>query len=95
MEQRACLRAVVRGRVQGVNFRHFVADKATLFGLRGTVRNLPDGTSLEIHAEGARGSLLSLLEHLHRGPRGAMVERVEAEWTQFQGTYRSFTIAGY
>ena len=95
MEQKAYLRAVIRGRVQGVNFRRFVADKATLFGLQGTVRNLPDGTSLEVHAEGARVGLLSLLEHLHHGPRGAMVERVETEWAQFKGTYRGFTIADY
>ena len=86
---------MVTGRVQGVDFRRFVVNRAVALRLQGTAKNLPDGSSLEVHAEGLRGDLLSLLEHLHRGPRGALVEHVETEWSEFQGLRRGFTITGY
>lgn len=44
--------AVVRGRVQGVGYRYFVADCAQKTGITGFVRNLPDG-SVMIVAEGS------------------------------------------
>ena len=40
METRKC---VVHGRVQGVGFRWFVTRNAKDLGVRGTVRNRPDG----------------------------------------------------
>ncbi|HZL86426.1 MAG TPA: acylphosphatase, partial [Candidatus Krumholzibacteria bacterium] len=48
MEQ-AALRFVVRGRVQGVGFRVFVAQQAHQLGVRGYARNQPDG-SVEVVA---------------------------------------------
>ena len=92
-EDKAHLHAVVRGRVQGVNFRRFVMEKATLLGLRGTVGNLPDGASVQVHAEGSRERLETLLEHLHRGPRGALVVDVVEEWGRFTGNYEVFTFS--
>ncbi|TLZ84204.1 MAG: acylphosphatase [Methanobacteriota archaeon] len=41
MESRATV--IFRGRVQGVYFRANCAEKAESLGLRGYVRNLPDG----------------------------------------------------
>src|SRR3989304_2552776 len=41
----ASLRAVLRGRVQGVGFRDYVYTRARFLGLTGYVRNLPDGPS--------------------------------------------------
>ncbi len=41
----------VRGRVQGVGFRWWTRRKASDLGLRGTVRNRPDG-SVEVHVAG-------------------------------------------
>lgn len=40
--------AVAKGRVQGVGYRHFVAECAHATGVHGTVKNLPDGTVLII-----------------------------------------------
>lgn len=90
-EDKAHLHVVLRGRVQGVNFRHFVMEKATLLGLRGTVGNLPNGMSLEVHAEGPRKGLEALLEHLRRGPQGALVTEVMEERSRFTGDYKDFT----
>ncbi|HEY8491055.1 MAG TPA: acylphosphatase [Dehalococcoidia bacterium] len=89
---RAALRAVVRGRVQGVGFRQFVEWQARRAGLVGWVRNLPDGASVEVAAEGPRPALEDLLRALYQGPRLARVESVEAEWGPAAGRFRDFEI---
>jgi acylphosphatase len=69
-------RWVVRGRVQGVGFRYFVASKATEMGIAGWVRNESDGT-VQVYAVGAPDLLDKLAGHLHIGPRMAEVRGVE------------------
>ncbi len=64
------------GRVQGVGFRWFTVTTARELGLRGSVRNLPDG-AVEVHAEGAAEGLAALRGRLERGPSAARVERVD------------------
>lgn len=86
------LRAVVHGRVQGVNFRAYTADHARRLGLAGTVRNLPDGRSVAVDAEGEGQSLERLIAALHEGPRFAWVERVEVEWLPATGAERDFRV---
>jgi acylphosphatase len=66
----------VRGVVQGVGFRWSAARRAESLGLRGWVKNCPDG-SVEAAAEGTSSSLDRFEEWLRHGPRGAMVDRVE------------------
>ncbi|MCS7275961.1 MAG: acylphosphatase [Dehalococcoidia bacterium] len=89
----ASLRAIVRGRVQGVGFRDFVWRRARFLGLSGYVRNLPDGRSVEVVAEGERQALEQLLEYLREGPRAARVDEVEVHWGQPSGGYPDFAIA--
>ncbi|MEX2598915.1 MAG: acylphosphatase [Dehalococcoidia bacterium] len=74
------LHAFVHGRVQGVFFRQTTESQAHRLGLRGWVRNLPDGNTVEVLAQGARQELEELLSFLHHGPPGANVEQVKAEW---------------
>ena len=73
----AVRRLLVRGRVQGVGFRAFVARHAHRLGIDGWVRNRSDGT-VEVVAA-APGALDQLEEQLRTGPRFAHVERVERE----------------
>jgi acylphosphatase len=73
------MRAIVRGRVQGVGFRYFVLRRAEALGLRGWVRNLPDGRQVEIEAEGAEEAVESLLAAVRQGPLGARVDEVVVE----------------
>jgi acylphosphatase len=87
------LRAVVRGRVQGVNFRHFVFTRGRILRLRGYVRNLPDGRSVEVVAEGPRGDLEQLLAHVREGPRMARVDSVDVEWREATGGVGEFDVA--
>ena len=70
-------RFLVRGLVQGVGFRWFVARQARALGLTGYTRNLPDG-AVEVLARGADGVVLGRLEQLlTRGPQHARVDAVE------------------
>ncbi len=85
-------RAVVRGRVQGVNFRDFVCRRALFLRLNGYVRNLPDSRSVEVVAEGQRADLEQLLEYLREGPTRARVDAVDVEWGKATGTYQDFGI---
>ncbi len=45
---------IIKGRVQGVWFRESTRREAVSLGIKGWVRNLPDGT-VEVLAEGGEG----------------------------------------
>ena len=69
-------RVVVHGHVQGVYFRESVRRLAAREGVRGWVANRPDG-AVEAVLEGAPAAVEQAIELCRRGPRGAVVERVE------------------
>ena len=71
-------RAVVTGRVQGVGYRFFAERAARELGVRGWVRNLPDG-SVEALAEGDDDAIASFLARLRQGPHGSRVEALAEE----------------
>jgi acylphosphatase len=66
----------VRGQVQGVGFRYFVAQNANTLGVRGWVRNDDDG-SVEVFAVGTPAQLSELAGFLWKGPRWAEVRGVD------------------
>jgi len=70
-------RFLVSGIVQGVGYRYFAARAARSLGIRGFVRNLPDG-KVEVVAAGTEEALLELHEVLRRGPAGASVDGATA-----------------
>lgn len=67
---------LLRGRVQGVGFRWSTTQTAGDLGVRGTVRNRPDGR-VEVHAEGSAEAMDEFESWLHDGPRSARVDSVE------------------
>ena len=73
-----CVRAVVSGRVQGVWFRESTRQCAEELGVRGTVRNLPDGR-VEAVLAGDGAAVAAALEFLRDGPPMARVDRIEVE----------------
>ena len=91
MVHSAAVRLVLRGRVQGVNFRDFAMREAGVMGLTGYVRNMPDG-SLEVTAEGRRSVVLHFIEELMSGPPGAKVIATDTEWLEPSGAYPDFSI---
>lgn len=78
------LRAVVRGRVQGVGFRWFAERNAQSLGIHGWVRNRPDGT-VETLAEGEEKAVGEYLARLSRGPSGSRVDEVVVEEAAGEG----------
>lgn len=86
------VRALIYGLVQGVGLRYSVQRKASQLGLTGFVKNLPDG-SVELVAEGEEDLINELIEYVKTGIRWARVEKVELEWSEWEGKYRRFEIA--
>lgn len=84
------LQAFARGRVQGVGYRDFVERRASSLGLCGYVRNLSDGRTVEVVAEGPRDKLERLVENLRLGPGGAYVHEVEQRWGEATGHFTGF-----
>lgn len=74
----AAVRLMVRGRVQGVGFRQFVAEEAEAHGLRGWVRNRRDG-AVEALVVGGDDTIATFTEVVQRGPGSARVEQLVAE----------------
>lgn len=66
----------VSGRVQGVGFRWFVVGEAERLGLRGWVRNAPDG-SVEVEVAGPQESVDALRVRLEMGPPSSRVTHVQ------------------
>jgi acylphosphatase len=68
----------VHGKVQGIFFREGAKTEAEKLGIKGFVKNDPDGT-VYIEVEGEEGALKEFLGWCERGPQGAEVEKVESD----------------
>lgn len=90
--RRACLHCTVTGRVQGVGFRAFTAARAREFGLVGWVRNLENGRSVEVWAEGNDVSLDRLRLELASGPGGSRVDELACSVCEPTGGFRDFDV---
>jgi acylphosphatase len=80
----------ITGKVQGVSFRQTTKAVADQMGVRGMVRNVPDG-SLYIEAEGDNVRLEVFLEWCHEGPDRSKIENVEVQEGELKN-YRNFEI---
>jgi acylphosphatase len=89
---RVSLKVLVHGRVQGVYFRDFTCRKAAEYGLSGYVKNLSDGRTVEVYAEGEKSALEQLISHLRVGSPSASVEEISISWGEYSGEYGSFDI---
>ena len=83
---------IVRGRVQGVFFRASMRDIALANGVKGWVRNLPDGRSVEAVLEGDWDNVEKVVCWSLRGPPGARVEAVEIKFGEYKGEFKTFEI---
>ncbi len=86
------MRLAIRGSVQGVGFRMATRHRALALGLRGWVRNEPDG-QVAVHAEGGADAIDRLLEFLAEGPPGAHVDEIELADVATEG-HEQFAIRG-
>ncbi|MBX3664924.1 MAG: acylphosphatase [Burkholderiales bacterium] len=79
----------VRGRVQGVGYRNYIAYKAGVLGIRGWVRNRSDG-SVEAMVQGAAEAVAEIIRCAQRGPRAARVDGVET--AEGSGDFSGFSL---
>ena len=84
----------ISGRVQGVGYRHFTRQVADKLGIKGYVRNLPDGR-VEVVAQ-AKPELIEIFKkELKRGPLWAdvknleeyIIEKSDVEFSDFRVTF--------
>lgn len=85
------LQIIVSGEVQGVGYRYYTQMKAIQFGIKGWVRNLPEGR-VEILASGTREDLDFFIEEIRRGNPFSTVNQIEVLETDKTEAYQSFAI---
>lgn len=68
---------LISGHVQGVGFRWWTRQRAEALGIRGMVRNLPDGR-VRVDAEGNAAALARFRDLLREGPSTAQVAEIES-----------------
>ncbi len=83
--------ATVFGRVQGVGFRYYAAEKAKSLGIRGFVKNNSDGT-VEVLAQGREDVLRKFEDWLRQGPSSATVKEAKVSREKESHSYREFSI---
>lgn len=81
----------ISGKVQGVWFRKNAQIVADQLGVKGFVRNEPDG-SVYLEAEGAPEPLERFIEWCGKGPERSEVKKVEAEQTAELRDFDAFRI---
>lgn len=91
MTARKRVRVVISGLVQGVFFRESTRRQAEALGVKGWVRNNPDGT-VEAVFEGYPTQVDEAVRWCRRGPPGAEVEEVEVVEEPYRGEFDRFAI---
>ena len=81
---------IIKGKVQGVFFRASAKAVADQLGVKGTVRNDPNG-DVVIEAEADQSTLDLFLDFCHEGPEDAKVTSVETNEGELKN-YRNFEV---
>lgn len=82
---------VIKGQVQGVNFRWYTLRTARNYSIKGTVQNLWD-SDVEVYAQGEPENIRIFEEFLHEGPTFARVTDVSKEEFELEQVYEIFEI---
>lgn len=77
--------------MQGVGFRYTVESAALELGLKGWVRNLPDGR-VEALCEGPEKTLKKFLDQIAGGPMKRYIQKTDAAWGSAAGELGDFQI---
>ncbi len=80
----------IHGKVQGVGFRYYTHKKANELGVKGFVKNLPDG-SVYVEAESGAEILEQFVNWCQEGPSWARVSKVDRQDCPVNG-YPDFTV---
>ncbi|RMH60284.1 MAG: acylphosphatase [Zetaproteobacteria bacterium] len=91
MTQVISIRVYVSGKVQGVGYRYWTRSMAQRFGLRGWVRNTPDGR-VEALLVGECTAVKMMLALMRQGPPAARVTCLVHEPAKLENAYSGFQI---
>lgn len=81
----------VIGFVQGVGFRRYIKKKALSLGLKGWIKNLPDGR-VEILAQGSKEDIAKLIKIAEKGNILSFVKGVVVDWQKDEENFSDFEI---
>ena len=81
----------IKGEVQGVFYRQSAKEEASRLGLRGWVKNLPDG-AVAADAEGPAEAVDAFIRWCRRGPPSARVTDVEVTEQKASGEFKTFSV---
>ena len=91
MTQKIQIRAEITGRVQGVFFRARTKTEADRIGIKGWVRNRPDGT-VEAIFEGDPETVSQMVDWCKKGPSLSRVDHVYIEALKNLSNFQTFDI---
>jgi acylphosphatase len=84
-------KVIVKGIVQGVNFRYYTHRQAVRYNVTGWVRNLPDGSVAALF-EGEEQDVEAMAQWCRHGPPSAQVTELIVQPEEYQGEFSSFSI---
>jgi acylphosphatase len=85
------VKVIVKGIVQGVNFRYYSQRQAAKFSITGWVKNLPDGSVAGVF-EGDEQDVEAMVQWCRRGPPSAHVAELIAQPEEYRGEFSSFSV---
>lgn len=85
------LHLIIKGRVQGVFYRHNTKKKALELNLKGYVKNLPDGT-VEVIAEAPEDKLKLFIDWCWHGSPFSKVDDIDVKWSDSKDEYTDFSV---
>jgi len=91
MEEQTRARVIISGRVQGVFFRVETQRAAERIGVKGWVRNQPDGTVAAVF-EGSKQNVDRAIQWCWQGSPMSAVTDVAVQWEPPSGQYDAFDI---
>ncbi len=72
------VKAVIKGRVQGVGYRYYILMQARNLGVTGYVKNRQDG-SVEVYAQGDWQALKEFIDRVRNPPRPINVREISVQ----------------
>ena len=82
---------IIKGMVQGVNFRYYTQREAQKRNLTGWIRNLPDGSVAALF-EGDEDEVEAMIQWCRHGPPAAQVTEMIVQPEEYRGEFQAFSI---
>jgi acylphosphatase len=87
---RSRVKVIVKGIVQGVNFRYYTQRQAAKY-INGWVKNLPDGSVAAVF-EGEEHDVAAMVQWCRRGPSSAQVTALIEQPEEDRVEFSSFSV---